>query len=422
MNRFSFLVLLMFGWSVSPSGAEEHWPQFRGPQGNGISHARHLPLSWSETTNVLWKTPIHGKGWSSPVIWSNQVWLTTATPDGRELGVVCVDRATGKVVLDKKLYDVEKPIPSDPSQSYASPTPCIEEGRIYVSFGANGTACLDTSSGKLLWERRDLPANLSPAAASSPALFLDRLVLNFDGSDQQYVIALDKKNGQTIWQTRRSVSFSDSSPGGESRKAFSTPLVVLNGSQFTVVSAGSKALYAYDFTTGHELWRAEDPGSFGGYVRPIYGLGMIFYSTGAAKGELRAVRTGGSSVVTDTHVAWKINRFVPARPSPLLLGDLLYTVDDSGTVSCLEARTGSEVWHERVAGTYAASPLAGAGRIYLFSQEGKTTVLEAGRQFRILSQNLLGDGFMASPAVYGRGIYLRSKSALYRVEERLARP
>ena len=182
-------------------GAEEaNWPEFRGPQGNGISTSTNLPLRWSEEQNVKWSTPIHGKGWSSPVIWGQQVWLTTATADGHELFAVCIDRDTGKVIHDLKLFDVAKPQFCHPFNSYASPTPAIEAGRIYVTFGAPGTACLDTQTGKVLWARRDIECNHFRGAGSSPILYSNLFFLNFDGSDHQFVLALDKQTGRTVWR------------------------------------------------------------------------------------------------------------------------------------------------------------------------------------------------------------------------------
>ncbi|MBI1839335.1 MAG: PQQ-binding-like beta-propeller repeat protein [Verrucomicrobia bacterium] len=406
-----------------PGLAQENWTQFRGPQGNGLSHARQLPVSWSETNHVAWKTAIHGKGWSSPVIWSNQIWITTATPDGRELSVMRLDRASGKVTLDQKLYDIEKPQYADRFNSYASPTPAIEEGRVYVSFGSPGTACLDAETGKVLWERRDFVCNHFRGAASSPVPFLDRLLLHFDGSDKQYVVALDKKTGKTLWETDRSVDYKDikadgkPDAGGDWRKGFSTPTVTLYGNQFTVLSLGSKAFYAYDLTTGQELWRTEEPTSHSGTVRPVAALGMVFVCTGLSKGQLWAIKPGGSGVVTDTRVAWKVTRNVPTRPSPVVVGDLLFMIDDGGIASCLEAKTGNEIWRERLEGNYSASPIAAAGRLYFLNQEGKTSVVRASRQFKVEATNYLEDGFMASPAVYGKALYLRTRSHLYRIED-----
>jgi outer membrane protein assembly factor BamB len=415
-------------------GAEDaNWPEFRGPRGNGISTSTNLPLAWCEGKNVKWSTPIHGKGWSSPVIWGQQVWLTTATPDGHELFAVCIDRDTGNVIHDLKLFDVTKPQYCHPFNSYASPTPAIEAGRIYVTFGAPGTACLDTQTGKVLWTRRDIECNHFRAAGSSPILYSNLFLLNFDGSDHQFMVALDKKTGRTVWQKQRSIDFQDLGPdgqpeqGGDTRKAFATCQIAAFGEQPVLLSQGSKVLYAYDPASGAELWHVEERTSYSGATRPVTGHGLVFVPSGFSSGQVLAVRPGKQGEVLDAkasrppgmqlQVVWKTNRNAPKKPSLLLLGDLLYAIEDNGIATCWEAMTGVTVWSERLGGHYSASPLAAAGRIYLFSEEGKTTVLAAGREFKKLAQNELGDGFMASPAVSGEALFLRSRTQLYRIGE-----
>ena len=405
--------------------AGENWPQFRGPTGQGTADSTGLPLTWSETEHVKWKTPLKGKAWSSPVVWGRQVWVTTATEDGRQLGAIAVDRDTGRIVHDLPLFSVAEPQYADKFNSYGSPTPVIEEGRVYVTFGSPGTACLDTATGKVLWERRDLPCNHWRGAGSSPTVWGDLLIMHFDGADHQYVVALDKRTGRDVWRTNRSIDFQDLTPegkpirDGDFRKAFSSPLVITHEGRPLLISAASKATYAYDPKDGRELWRVEERKHHSGTVRPVVGHGFVYTATGLAKGELWAVRLGGSGVVTGTHVAWKVTRNVPNRPSPVLSGDLLFMVDqDGGVVTCLEALTGKEVWKERLpgAGSYSSSPVLAEGRIYFFNENGHGTVIEAGRAFKVLAANKLDGGFMASPAVAGRALFVRSKTHLYRLE------
>jgi outer membrane protein assembly factor BamB len=416
------VILLILSLAVS-SLADSNWPQFRGPKGDGHSDANGLPVTWSETENARWKTPIHGKAWSSPVIWGNQVWVTTAPEEGTRLHAICIDKESGKILRDIKLFDVVLPQYVHPFNTYASPTPVIEEGRVYVTFGAPGTACIDTQSGKVLWQRRDLKCNHFRGAGSSPILCKDLLIMNFDGSDHQFVIALDKNTGKTAWQTKRSVDFQDLGPDGEPqaegdfRKAFSTPHVAAIDGKDILLSSGAKAHYAYDPLTGKELWRVEERGQHSASTRPVVGHGLIFFPTGFSKGQLLAVKPGGSGVVTDTHVAWRAKRGVPNKPSLLLDKELLFMVDDNGFASCLEAKTGKELWQERIGGAYSASPILAEGRIYALSEEGKTVVFEAGREFKKLAENKLADGFMASPAVSGKALFLRTKKALYRIEQ-----
>jgi outer membrane protein assembly factor BamB len=430
--RLAPLLLALAGGSIF---AGETWPQFRGPDGNGQTDARGLPIEFSATNGVKWQTPIHGKAWSSPVIWSNQVWLTTATKEGRELSVLCLDRATGAVRRDAKLFDIEAPQYCHPFNSYASPTPVIEAGRIYVTFGAPGTACLDTVTGQKLWERRDFVCNHFRAAGSSPILHGDLLILHFDGSDQQYLVALDKQTGKTVWRVDRSVDHKDLDASGQPqaegdlRKAFATPHVVKLSGRDVLLSQGSRATYGYDVLTGQELWRLEERTSYSASTRLVAGGGLIFVPTGWARGELLAFEAGTNTAVLDAktpvaaigtnglRVLWSTGRNVPKKPSLVLADGLLYTIDDNGGMaSCLEAATGKEVWRERLGGNYSASPLLAEGHLYFLSEEGKVTVLGAGREFKPLATNQLGDGFMASPAVSGKSLFLRSRSVLYCLE------
>jgi outer membrane protein assembly factor BamB len=403
--------------------AANEWPQFRGPRGDGHATSKALPLSWGENRNVAWKTAIHGRGWSSPVILGDQIWLTTATSDGRELFVITVDRATGKILRDVKLFDVATPQYAHPFNSYASPTPAIEPGRVYVTFGAPGTAAIDTKTGEVVWERRDIECNHFRGAGSSPIIFRNLLILHFDGSDRQFVMALDKRTGKTVWRTERSIDFQDLGPDGKPqadgdfRKGFSTPHVATFGGRPILVSLGSKAAYGYDPLTGKELWRIEERTNHSASTRPVIGHGLIFYPSGFATPHLLALRPDSRGIVTETGIAWRVSRGVPQKPSLTLVGDLIFMVNDRGIASAVEAKTGEIVWTSRVRGEYSASPLAAPGRVYFFSEDGRTTVIEAGREFKVLAENDLGDGFMASPAVDGDALILRSRSHLYRIQE-----
>jgi len=410
------LTALLLPASTAP--ASDCWPQFRGPLGNGVSDSKGLPLEWSETQYLKWKTPIPGKAWSSPVVWGRQIWMTTATPDGHELYAVCVNRESGKINYDLKLFDIAHPQYCIPFNSYASPSPCIEEGRVYVTFGAPGTACLDTQTGRTLWTRTDFVCNHYRGAGSSPVLYKDLLILHFDGSDFQYVVALNKQTGQTVWRTDRDVDFGDLEPNGQPRaegdfrKAFATPRIFPIDGRDVLVSLGSKALYGYEPLTGRELWRVDLKSSFSGSDTPVFGDGMIFFTTGHGQSELMTVRPS----LDGAEVAWRIHKGVPTRSSVLLMDGLLYMVSDGGIVSCLESRTGAQVWHGRIDGEYSASPIYADGRLYFFNEAGKTTVLAAGRQFKVLAENQLADGIMATPAVVGHAFFLRTKTGLYRIE------
>jgi outer membrane protein assembly factor BamB len=422
VNRH-FLSLLVAATLLTATGAGAQWPQFRGPDGHGTAAGAKPPLTWSEEENVRWRTAIPGRGWSSPVIFDRQLWVTTATEDGRDLSAVALDVDTGRIVHDVKAFRVEKPQEIHPFNSYASPTPVIEDGRVYVTFGYAGTAALDTASGKILWERRDLTCNHFRGPGSSPILFRHLLILHFDGIDVQYVVALDKHTGKTVWRTPRSIDFRDLGPDGKPigdgdfRKAFTTPhMVTVDGSPL-LISVGGKAAYGYDPLTGKERWRIEDRSSHTPSTRPVAGHGLVFYTTGWDEAKVVAVRPDGTGNVTASHIAWTFTRAVPNKPSILLDADLLFLINDSGVATTLEAKSGALVWQARVGGTFSASPVSAAGRVYFFDEDGKTTVVEAGRTFKVLAENQLDNGVMASAAVVGDALYVRTTTDLYRIEE-----
>lgn len=397
---------------VGLTSAGDHWPQLRGPSGDGHSDAVGLPLKWSLKENVAWRATIHDRGWSSPVVWGDQVWLTTATADGRQMFAVCVDRGLGRIVRDVKVFDNESPEHIAAINSYASPTPVIEAGRIYVHYGTYGTACLDTASGRILWSRRDLNCDHHEGPGSSPILWGDLLIVHVDGRDVQYVVALDKATGKTVWKTNRSIDYRPIRPN--CRKAFCTPVVIPSGPKQQLVSPGAKAVMGYDPSTGRELWKIRYDG-WSVTPRPVFGHGLVFLVTDYERPELWAVRPDGQGDATESHVRWKIRRGVPGRPSPLLVGDLLYLIADAGVAQCVEAESGNVVWKERVGGNFSASPIYADGRIYLFSQEAVTTVLAPGRQFKVLAANELDGQLMATPAIAANAFFVRTDDHLVRI-------
>ena len=395
--------------------AADNWPEFRGPRGDGSSTATDLPVTWSETENVKWKTPVHGKGWSSPVIWGDQIWLTTATPDGKELSAVCLNRETGKVLYDLLPFKIASPAPlSNSMNSYASPTPAIEAGRVYVHWGSAGTACLDTKTGKTLWARQDLPCNHWRGPGSSVILVGKLLVLTFDGYDQQYLAALDKETGDTVWRTDRNIDYG--SDDGDGKKGYSTPIVIDVAGQAQLVSPSAGATIAYRPDTGKEIWRVRS-GGMNAAGRPLFGNGLVYCTTAAGGWQLFAVNPDGQGDIGNRNVAWKSGKSVPTRSSQILIDDLLFMVNDTGVLSCFDAKTGDVVWQKRTEGAFSASPIYADGRIYFCGEEGEMPVIEPARELKLLATNKLESGFMASPAAVGKALYFRTRTHMYRVEK-----
>jgi outer membrane protein assembly factor BamB len=421
-SKLVFFLALMFVAQHRIDAKEENWSQFRGPMGDGITSAADLPVKLSESESVRWKTAIHGKAWSSPVVWGSQIWLTTANEEGTELSLVCVEKESGKIVRDEVLFRVEMPQFCHKFNSYASPTPVIEEGRIYVTFGSPGTVCIDTATGKKIWERTDFVCNHFRAAGSSPILWNNLLIMNFDGSDHQFIVALDKSTGNTVWNTPRSVDFQDLDAEGkvkaegDYRKGFSTPHVFEYEGKAILLSSGAKAHYAYDPTNGKELWRFEDHSSHSPCTRPVIGKGLAYIPTGHGKAGLVALKLGGTGVLDESNVAWRMTKTFSNKPSVTLVDDMIFVVNDLGIASCVDAVSGETIWSNRLGGNFSSSPIYSNGRLYVGNEDGKFFVFQASREFKILAESEFDDGFMASPAVSGNAMFLRTKSHLYRIE------
>jgi len=408
--RISIVFLLAFPFLRSPARAD--WPQFRGPDGQGHSLATGLPLQWSETTNIRWKVPIPGRGWSSPVLGGGQIWLTTALDDGHSLRALCLDQQTGKLIHDIEVFQISKPPVINGKNSYASPTPVLEPGRLYVHFGTFGTACLDTLSGKILWTNQELRLDHKEGPGSSPAVCGELLILNCDGIDVQYVAALDKHTGRVAWKTPRSGARNSYA---DFRKAYSTPLVIRVNGREEIVSVGADRASAYDPITGKEIWWVDYKG-FSNVPRPVFDRGVVYLCTGYMKPEVWAIRADGEGDVTQDHVLWRETKQAPANVSPLLIDDVLYTVSDMGVITARATATGREMWSQRLGGPATASPVYADGRIYVCDENGKTSVLKPGAKFDLLARNAVKGRVQASPALEGQAIYLRTDSHLYRIE------
>lgn len=448
MTRLFFCLLALAPFiavaQTSPVSGTHPWPQFRGPGGNGVADADTVPLKWSETESLAWKTPLPGKGWSSPVVAANgKVWLTTAieaVPDEAEriklltasggdpkqfksrqiaknvtLQALEVDLTTGKLERSIDLIKVENPDAIHALNSYASPTPLLDGERLICHFGTFGTVCLDTKTGSEIWRRQfSLVHNVGPG--SSPHIEGDLVVLLCDGVDKQFVVALDKHTGETRWQTDRPEM---RAPSGDQKKSYSTPISITDKTgRRQLVCMGSQWLVSYDPATGKEIWRLDHGSGFSVVPRPVYDEtnGLVIFSTGFGKPQLWAVNPAGSGDITGSDkIVWKETKRSPAKPSPLFFGAEVYVMEDGGIASCLDSATGAVHWSERTGGNFSASPLLADGRIYLCSQEGKTTVIAPGKTWQVLAENQLDGQLMASPVALDGTLLIRSDKALYRI-------
>lgn len=412
------------------SAGDPSWPQFRGPHGNGIADGATPPLSWSDANHVLWKVAIPGRGRSSPVVLNGRIWMTLALeqgvcrtrigPDDMQtaeqvtLKAVCVDAGSGKLLWETQLFAVDHPAPVHWLNSWATPTPVVEPGRLYCDFGTFGTACLNADSGEILWQH-SIPVDHQVGPGSSPALFQNLLVLVRDGRDAQFLTALDKATGNPVWKTDRP-PVQTTSPN--LKKSFSSPLFASIDGRTQMIVPGAHWVAAYDPATGAEIWRARHGKGFSIGASAAFGNGTVFFSTGCFKAELQTFRADGRGDVTDTHAGWKSLKGVPVIPSPLLAGEELYWVSDDGLATCAAAKTGEILWQERLGGPHLASPLLANSRIYFFGQSGKTTVIKAGRQFERLSENSIDGTVVATPALTGSALFLRTDTHLMRIEDR----
>jgi outer membrane protein assembly factor BamB len=414
MDRPALLLTIM-SLVCSPLNAAD-WPQFRGPGGPGQSDATNLPLTWSETENVVWKVPVAGLGWSSPSIQGDQIWLTTAIDDGKSLHAIALDRATGKTIHDVVVFELADPGAVHSKNSHASPTPLIEDDRVYIHFGAHGTACLKTD-GSVVWKTQELKHNHRHGPGGSPVIYQNLLILNCDGSDLQFVVALDKNTGKEVWKKKREHIGEDRISGKSSvPMAYTTPLLTEINGKIQLLSSGADSIVSYDPLTGDELWWFRYDG-YSNVPRPVVGKGHVFISSGYDRPEFFAVRVDGTGDVTESHLAWNMKKAAPLNPSPLLLGDELYLVSDNGIATCLDAVSGEQHWQERIGGNFSASPTFADGRIYFLDEEGKTTVVAPGKKFEVLASNQLEGRTLASPAMVDSSIFLRTDTHLYRIEK-----
>jgi outer membrane protein assembly factor BamB len=429
----AILLCLIFGVPL-----RAQWPQFRGPSGDGRTSAQGLPLTWSSSTNITWQIDVPGRGWSSPIVSNGKVWLTTAEETSRDaeertnrlaksaepanlqthadvtLRAIAVTADTGKIVGNYELFVVRDPAPIHANNSYATPTAVSDGKRLYCHFGSLGTACVDESSGNVVW-KKTFPGKFITGPASSPVLWRDLLLLTCDAADEQYVVALDKRTGEQVWKTPRPALKAQDEI---QRRAFSTPLAIEHAGREQLIVPGAEWVVSYDPTNGKELWRVNFGDGYSTVPRPVYADGLVYICTGFTKPQLWAIRANGTGDVTATHVVWRYQKQVPEIASPVVADGVIAFVSTGGVATALDAKAGELLWQQRLGGVFSASPLAAQGRLYFTNEDGVTTVVATGREYKELGKNFLFGPAKASLAVDGKGFIIRTDTQVLRVQNK----
>ncbi len=388
------------------SAGAAFWPRWRGPSGQGVATGGGYPDTWSGTENIQWKSSVPGAGNSSPIVWGDYVFLTTAYDGGRRVSVLAYRRSDGQLLWETEAAEGPTDRGAHDKNGHASATPSTDGERIYVSFGARGLFALDFT-GTILW-RRDLgPMGAYHGAAGSPLLYKDRIILYQDQYRSGFIAAFDTQTGREIWRTPREASV-----------GWGSPIAIRVAGHDEIIVNGQQRVQAYDPEGGSELWRCRGT-SYEVIPTPVVGYGMVFCSSGRA-GPTLAITPGGSGDVSGTHVAWRSPRGSPFVPSPILYGDQLYMVNDMASIATsLDARTGEAVWQGRLGVAqregFSASPVAVDDKIFFTNDDGDTFVLRAGRTFELLRVNSLGESVLASPALVGGHLYIRTGRNLFAI-------
>jgi len=408
--------------SCTSVSQDKNWTHFRGTNLNAVAETERIPVHWNES-NMKWKTEIHNMGYSSPVVFGNQIWLTTAKPDGKELYAVCIDFKTGKIIYDIKVFTPPETARKNSVNTFASPTPCIEKGFVYVHFGNMGTACINTSNGSIVWKSDEFTVKNIHGAGSSPVLYKNLLILHYEGSDVRYVVALNKLDGKLVWRSDRPLEpYETLAEVG--KLAYITPIIINVKGQDMLISNGSAVCQALNPETGEEIWRLVD-GAETTIAMPFTEDGVLFWNCGYIVGadgiqysDLLAVNPDGKGDITGTNIIWK-KQDKPAENqmlSPVIKNGLIYSVTPMNMMMCIDAKTGNEIWTRHVTSSYNASPIYINGNVWFFSTKGEVLTLKAGRNYEVVAQNQMDSGIWATPAVLRNSMILRTQKYLYRIE------
>lgn len=414
--------------AAQPATTPVFWPDKNGPTLDGVvpaAEAARLPLKWNATTgeNIVWKVDLQDEGHSSPVIGGDRIWFTSATTDGKKQFLYGIDRQSGKVVHHDVVFENAAPEElGNPLNNYAAPSPVLEADALYVHFGTYGTARIDPVTAKKVWERRDINVRHYRGPGSSPMIHGDLLILTFDGIDQQFVTALNKKTGETVWKTARTTDYGDldaqghPTRDGDMRKAYHTPSVFNLAGVETLVSIGSRAAFGYAVDTGKELWTVRH-GGFNAAIRPLVCENVLVLNTGSERSHTVGVKIDGQMKgdITASHVIWDREKRNASEANSVLVGGLLFQITRGGIVTCMNPVTGEDVWEERLTGQHLPSPIAAGDRLYFSNDRGDTRVLRAGPKFEVLAENVLPDAMTAAPAVADGALFIRTKKQLFKI-------
>jgi outer membrane protein assembly factor BamB len=418
---FCFFFIAFLLGSRQSSSQENNWTHFRGSYLNGIAVSEKIPMKW-DGSNIKWKTQIHDEGYSSPVVYDNQIWVTTARSGGKELYAICINYETGEIIYDIKVFTPGEVEGKHSLNTYASPTPCIEKGFVYVHYGSMGTACINTANGSIVWKRADFKCRHVQGPASSPVLYKNLLILHFEGTDARFIVALDKSDGKVVWRSDRPAE-----PYGPlteiGRKAYITPIIINVKGRDMLISNGSAVCIAYDPGTGTEIWRVVD-GAESTVAMPFTEKGAVFWYTGYMVGndgtrftDLLAVNPDGTGDITGTNILWKKRDELSRNQclTPVIKDGLIYTVNTRNVLMCLDAVTGEEIWSTHMMSNYDASPIYVNGNIWFFSVKGEVQVIKAGRKYELVAKNQMDSGIWATPAILRNSVILRTQKYLYRI-------
>lgn len=421
LNRTPFVslvALLTVAGTVLPANGANAWPRFLGAKQNSTAEdADKLPVTWEAAKNIAWRTEIPGEGWSSPVVADGRVWMTTATEDGLSLRAVAVDFESGKLIHDIEVFRLEAAPVKHRRNSHASPTGLLSGGRFYVHYGTNGTAALDASTGQILWRQQSLKVDHQNGAGGSLTEYGDFLLVPCDGMDVQHEVALRKSDGGIAWDVERSAKPFLETLAPDRRKAYGTPFLMNSGGVPVSITTAATRLYALDPATGKERWFLNYGLGFSNVPLPATDGKTLVISTGFMKPEVWAIKLeGAQGDISESAVLWKQKTAAPDQTTPVIYKNMVFTVSSGGIASCLDLASGDILWRERIGSDYAATPLVANGLVYFFDCTGTTTVVKAQSAFEVVAKNVLEEGFMASPAVVGNVLVLRTKKALYRVQ------